>query len=80
MPWFHFFWTDENSEHIEQHGVTLDEFEEVVQNPDRLTQSASSGKPLAFGWTSTGKFIGCVYELLNDNTVYPITAFEPDDQ
>ena len=78
MPYFHFFWTDDNAEHVEHHGITLNEFEEVVQAPDRLTQSESSGRPLAFGWTATGKFIGCVYEMLDDITVYPITAFEPD--
>jgi len=79
MPYFDFFWTDENIDHVGEHDITPEEFEEVVQSPEQLTESESSGRPLAFGWTSTGKFIGCVYEMFNESTVYPVTAFEPDE-
>lgn len=38
----------------------------------------SSGNPIVFGWTSTGKHLAVVYELVQDNPlqVYPITAYE----
>ena len=40
MAFFFFHWDDEIIEHLAQHGVTQDEFAEVVQNPDeRGTQS-----------------------------------------
>jgi len=26
--------------------------------------------------TSTGRFLACVYELLDEDTVYPISAYE----
>lgn len=79
LPYYEFFWNDENIEHVAEHGVTLEEFEEVVCDPDRIGKSRSSGRPMAFGFTSTGKFIACVYEIVDELTVYPITAFEEED-
>ena len=80
MPYYFFIWADEIEEHLAEHGVTPEEFEDVVCNPDRVEASRSSGRPVAFGYTSTGRFLACVYELLdNDSTVMPITAYEPQD-
>lgn len=67
-----------NVAHIAEHGVTQEEVEEVVGNPDNpVTESRSSGMPLTFGWTSTGKYIGVVWEHVDDDpwTIKPITAF-----
>lgn len=64
---------------VEGHGVTREEVEEVVtENYDTATRSRSSGQPEAFGWTSTGKYITVVFELVSGNplTVYPLTAYE----
>jgi hypothetical protein len=33
MPFYFFIWTDEALAHIEEHGVSPEEFEEVVCNP-----------------------------------------------
>ena len=52
MPWFDFLWVAEqggNIEHVTEHGVSLDEVEEVVRDPDRVETSRSSGHPIAFG-------------------------------
>lgn len=54
MPVYEFFWYDENREHVEEHGVTLDEFEAVVCDPLRvekkpLKRPASSIR-LRRGW------------------------------
>lgn len=81
MPWFDFIWVPGdggNIEYIGQHGVTQDEVEEVVQDPDRVEKSRSSGRTIAFGYTSTGKYIAVVLEEMDDVTVYPITAYEVD--
>lgn len=59
--------------------MTPEEFAEVVSNPDRVEMSHSSGRPIAFGPTSTGKYLVCVYELFDEFTVYAITAFEAED-
>ncbi|MCC6125946.1 MAG: hypothetical protein IT426_13355 [Pirellulales bacterium] len=65
--------------HLGLHGITPDEFEEVVCGPDDVDFSRSSRRPIAFGETSTGKYLACVYELLDDATILPITAYEVED-
>jgi uncharacterized DUF497 family protein len=80
VPWYEFIWDDENEEHLDQHGVTPEEFVEVVCDPDRVGKSRSSGRPIAFGPTSTGRYLACVYELLDESTVYPITAYDAEDE
>lgn len=72
---------DGNYWHIcmEGHGVSREEVEEVVsENYGAATHSRSSGRPEAFGWTTTGKYLTVVFEwVLNDPlTVYAITAYE----
>jgi uncharacterized DUF497 family protein len=79
VPFYFFVWDDENEGHLAEHGVTIEEFAEVVCDPERLETSRSSGRPIAFGYTSTGKYLACVYELFGDDTVYAISAFEPED-
>lgn len=79
MPWYEFIWDGENEEHLAEHGVTAEEFAEVVSNPERVEISKTSGRPIAFGPTSTGKYLACVYELFDDSTVYAITAYEAED-
>ena len=79
MPFYLFVWDDESERHLAEHGVTPEEFSEVVCNPDREEISRSSGRPIAFGPTSTGKYLACIYELLDETTVYAITAYEPEE-
>jgi uncharacterized DUF497 family protein len=77
MPYFHvFLWDDENEQHIAAHGVTKEEFEEVVLNSTSVVASASTGRPLAFGHTRNGRKLVCVYEAIDDIYCYPITAFD----
>ncbi|SFI07443.1 hypothetical protein [Planctomicrobium piriforme] len=76
MPYFTFFWTPDNELHIAEHGVTTEEFEEVVMDPDEVTLSRTSGLPAAFGMTSSGKYLCCIYEEFNDLQIHPVTAFE----
>lgn len=63
---------------VEGHGVTREEADEVIRNEfEQATTSRSSGQPLTFGWTSTGKYITVVFEHVLDDplTVYPLTAY-----
>ncbi len=76
MPYYFFIWDDDNERHIGEHGVTMDEFEEVVSDPDSAGESRATGRPIAFGYTSTGKYLACVYDVDDESTVYPITAYE----
>jgi hypothetical protein len=86
MPRLHFIWDLEDDPEgnywhicVEGHGITRDEVEEVLEAhyPGQAT-SHSSGRPLVFGWTSTGKYIVISYEDVPGDTatVYPVTAYE----
>ena len=72
-------WNDEpggNVEHLEEHGLTVDDVERVLASPDSEAVSRSSGLPCAFGWTSDGRHIIVVYEAIDADTIYPVTAYE----
>jgi uncharacterized DUF497 family protein len=78
MPHVLFVWNDEIVEYLAQHGVTPDEFEEVVLASREIRTSRSSGRPIVFGETSTGKFLACVFEYIGRDEVVPVTAYELD--
>jgi uncharacterized DUF497 family protein len=65
-----------NSQQCAQHGVSKEEVEYVLQNPDDIDVSRSSGRPVIFGTTDTGRHIMVVCEAVDAETVYPITAYE----
>jgi hypothetical protein len=67
---------DGNVQHCAEHGVSKEEVEEVLQNPTDLDISESSGRPVAFGDTSTGKRLMVAYDEVDEDSVYPVTAFE----
>ena len=76
MPYFDFLWTDEIVAHLAEHGVSKEDFEEVVSNPRKLGVSRSTGRPCCWGETADGRELFCVYELLDDLTIIPVTAYE----
>lgn len=70
---------DGNVQHLREHDVSIDEAEEVLLDPcSSRAVSRSSGLPTAFGWTSTGRYLAVVYELVDDDplTMRPVTAYE----
>lgn len=70
---------DGNVQHIAEHGVTVDEVEEVLSDPDSSTEvSASSTRSITFGETATGRYLAVVWETAMDNplTIYPVTAYD----
>jgi uncharacterized DUF497 family protein len=67
-----------NTRHIAEHGLTKDEIEEVLRHEEREGTSRSSRRPIAFGETSTGRFIAVVYERIDVDTLRPVTAYEID--
>jgi hypothetical protein len=67
-----------NFQHIAEHDVTPEEVEEVLNDGDsRTTYSASSGRPITFGWTAAGRYLAVVWEEVDAEplTVYPVTAY-----
>ena len=68
-----------NVQHLREHDVTIVEAEEVLLDPrSSRSVSRSSGLPTAFGWTSTGRHLAVVYEIVDDDplTLRPVTAYD----
>lgn len=64
---------------VDGHGITADEVEEVlIDHHAESVLSRTSANPIAFGWTSEGRYIAVVYQLVSDDPLSfrPITAFE----
>src|SRR5438105_7461007 len=81
MPFASIIWDldddpDGNVQHCAEHGVTKEEAEEVFQNATDADISGSSGRPVVFGDTSTGRHLMVAYEQIDAETVYPVTAYD----
>lgn len=75
MPFHFFFWNSEIIEHLAEHDVSPDEFEQVVCHPHSTGKSRSSGLPTAEA-TISGRRLFCVYRVMDDDTIFPVTAYE----
>ena len=67
---------DGNIVHIAEHDLTPEDIEEVLFNPVSHDISRSSGRPIVYGFTSDGRYVLVVYEKIDEQTLYPITAYE----
>jgi uncharacterized DUF497 family protein len=81
MKLFQILWDDDdepegNVSHIAEHGLTVEDVEHVLENPTREDSSKSTGRPCCFGYTPDGEFIVVVYEQVDAEIIYPITAYE----
>ncbi len=81
MPYDSILWDldddpEGNVQHCAEHGITKEEVEEILDNPTDTDVSNTSGRPVAFGDTSTGKHLMVVYEEIDTDTAYPVTAYE----
>jgi uncharacterized DUF497 family protein len=69
-----------NTAHIAEHGLTAAEVESALFAGNTMFDvSESSGRPIAFGTTDTGRFVAIVFEILNladPLIIRPITAYE----
>ena len=79
MRFLQFIWTDEVIAHLDEHGISPEDFEDVVCRPIGTTESRSSGLPVAFGYTSDGRYIIAVYQILDETNVLPVTAYEVNE-
>ncbi|SRR6266446_2665411 len=84
MPRFILIWDldddpEGNVQHIAEHGITPEEVEAVMNDPGTsFGVSASSGLPMAFGWSASGRYVTVVFERVEADppTVRPVTAYE----
>lgn len=83
-------WDDEdfasgNTRHVAEHGVTPEEFQEVLDAADRRDVGSSKSDPTHMtivGETRDGRSLRIVFELDEDDDfayIRPITAYEPTD-
>jgi hypothetical protein len=79
MPRYFFIWTQEIIDHLLEHDVTTDDFEEIVSNPVSEDVSRSTGNPLAFGYAADRRYLCCVFKRLDEDTIEPVTAYEVDE-
>ena len=72
-----------NVRHVAEHGITPEEVDEVLYEADEeaIVSSFSSGSPMVFGFTSTGKHIAVVFVVVEETpcSVRPVTAYEVDE-
>ena len=72
-----------NTRHIADHGLTTDEVEEVIYDPQsHPVRSRSSGRPALIGHTSSGKTIMVIYERHKEARVViirPVSAYEIEE-
>jgi uncharacterized DUF497 family protein len=81
LPWKDVVWIagpEGNVAHIAEHGISQEEVEDVLCSPDEIDISSSTGRPIAFGYARSGRYLAVVFEEIDSITVYPITAFEID--
>ena len=76
MAYYEFFWTAAIVAHVAEHGVSQNDFEHVFCQPTSKGYSRSSGLPAVWGYTADGRYIMAVYEVLDDMTILPVTAYE----
>lgn len=70
-------WSEDRIEHIARHGVTPEEFEEIVFGSAFTQRAKSEGdNPVYYvrGQTEFGKHLVCVVIHFPDGNGYPITA------
>ena len=84
MPWLDVIWDLDddpqgNVQHIVEHGISKAEVVEVLGRPQSYEKSRSSGRPVAIGTTSRGRTILVVYEEVDEDTVYPVTAYDLEE-
>lgn len=81
MDYLRIVWDDPddpygNVQHILEHGLSIDDVEDVLTNPTSEGQSASTGRPCVWGYTLEGLYIIVVYDRLDEDTIRVRTAYE----
>lgn len=79
MGWTRVIWDPTpggNVEHVEEHDLTTDDVDHVLRHYKTAGTSHRSGRPCIFGYAPDGRYVGVIYEEIDDETVLPVTAYE----
>lgn len=84
MDFLSILWNDDddprsNVRHIAENDLTPEDVGAVLDDPDSKATSRSSGEEAVFGYTPDGRYIIVVYQRIDEDTIYPITAYEVDE-
>ncbi len=66
---------DGNAVHCREHRELKEEVEEVFEHATDADISRSSGRPVVFGDTAAGRHLMVVFEIVDADTIYPVTAY-----
>jgi uncharacterized DUF497 family protein len=69
-----------NVQHIAEHGLTKEDVENVLEHPQGIGDSRSSDRKIAFGYALSGEKIAVLFDIIDEDTVRPVTAYEVDDR
>jgi uncharacterized DUF497 family protein len=67
---------DGNVQHVAEHGLDLEDVEEVLENPTGRGRSESTQRPCVWGYTREGVYIIVVYDEIDEDTIRVVTAYE----
>jgi uncharacterized DUF497 family protein len=67
---------DGNVQHISEHGLSIADVEDVLENPSSEGFRASTSRPCAWGYTLEGLYIIVIYEAVDEDTIRVVTAYE----
>jgi uncharacterized DUF497 family protein len=81
MSFFRILWDDPqdpdgNVQHVEEHGLDIEDVEAVLRNPYNEGWSDSSGLPVVWGYTPEMTYIFVVYRQIDEDTIRVVTAYE----
>lgn len=65
-----------NVQHVLEHGLSIEDVEEVLENPTSEGTSASTGRACVWGYTLEGMYIIVVYDQIDEDTIRVRTAYE----
>lgn len=68
-----------NVRHIADHGISKDNVIAALTTPIEVDRSRSSGEPIEFGYALDGRKIAVIYEQVDEESAYPITAYEVEE-
>lgn len=67
---------DGNVQHVADHGLDIEDVEEVLANPTSSGMSQSTGRPCAWGYTLENVYIIVIYEDVDAETIRVVTAYD----
>ncbi|HUQ68690.1 MAG TPA: hypothetical protein VM165_04155 [Planctomycetaceae bacterium] len=75
MAYLEFLWLESVLEKLDDRGLSTEDVEEVIRHPVAQDYSQSTGRPVAFGYTSDDRYFMAVYETIDEFTVQPFSAY-----